>query len=97
MLFLSLVYIAGCREPESTTSWSATELVSELDTLEQGDPGATKEDQRLADFAQRAVHASVGVSDAHVVSVYERDADWLTRPYFALSYDPDTYIYLEER
>jgi hypothetical protein len=98
VLLLSLLLASGCRESASVISWSARELVAQLLVLEEGaeDVDAVEARRRLEEFAQRAVHASIEVHDAHVVSVYQRGDDWLTRPYFAMSYERESYLYLEE-
>jgi hypothetical protein len=54
-----------------------------------------EESAALETFARRAVRRPIEVSGALVSSVYERGPDWRTRPYFALSYDRETYVYLE--
>lgn len=60
------------------------------------DLNAAQAKQRLEAFARRAVHASVKVANAGVVSVYERDADWRTRPFFSSGYDRASLVYLED-
>jgi hypothetical protein len=88
----------ACRKVQSPEHWSAAELVEKLQILEQGSENAegTEAGQLLLDFAHRAVHARVEVAGAAVASVYERGADWLTRPYFAVTYDRESYVYLED-
>jgi hypothetical protein len=98
VLLLILLTVGACRDTPSLVSWSAAELVEELVILEKRgrelDTAAAR--QLLEEFARRVIHASIEVPDGAVMSVYQRDRDWLTRPYFALNYDREGYVYLEE-
>jgi hypothetical protein len=97
-LTLSFLFVSTCRETDFPPTWSTAELLKELATLEQDsehiDPKEAR--LRLEEFARRAVHASIEVSDAAVMSLYQRGVDWRTRPYFAVTYDRDSYVYLDQ-
>ncbi|MCP4201277.1 MAG: hypothetical protein GY769_05010 [bacterium] len=97
-LLLFALILGACRDARPAAAWTAAELLLELATLKQDseDLGVEETKVRLEEFARRAVHSSIEATDAEVVSVYRRDADWATRPYFALGYDRETYVYLEE-
>jgi hypothetical protein len=42
------------------------------------------------------VGALIEVEEGRVVAAYQRGDDWATRPYFAVDYELDGYVYLEE-
>lgn len=98
IVLLFLLPVHACREPQPQISWTVAELRRELALLERDGTGfgPAEARARLEEFARRAVHATVEVTDGAVMSVYQRGDDWLTRPYFALGYDPASYLYLEE-
>jgi hypothetical protein len=95
--FLSFFIFGGplVSEPNPVKILTDRDLVVELRSLEEGDEGRSAGERRatLESFARRLLHRTIRVSDAEVVAVYERD--WLTRPYFALDYDRDGYIFLD--
>lgn len=97
LVLLSLL-VSTCQKTHSPPSWSTTQLLEELVFLEQRSNNLSSEEARLQleEFGRRAVHASIEVPDAAVMSLYQRGAEWRTRPYFALTYDRESYVYLEE-
>ncbi len=50
----------------------------------------------LAGFAGRMLHSRVRVRSATVVTVYERGADWDTRPFFGFDYVEANYVRLAD-
>lgn len=97
-LILASLLVTTCRKTHSPPSWSTSQLLEELVLLEQSSGNLSSEEARLRleEFGQRAVHASIEVPDAAVMSLYQRGAEWRTRPYFALTYDRESYVYLDE-
>lgn len=93
-----LVCLGACGRAEERHAWSARELVAEVTRLEADcrDLEARAARLCLGPFARNAVGKTIEVTGATIVSSYERDHDWHTRPYFALTYERSSYVYLDE-
>ncbi len=46
-------------------------------------------------FAEKMVHERARIRSARVIATYER-VDWKTRPYYAVNYITEDYVYLDE-
>lgn len=93
-----LLCLGACDRSEKGRAWSARDLVAEVTRLEADcrDLEAPDVRRRLESFARDAVGRRIDVTGATVVSSYQRDHDWHTRPYFALTYERSSYVYLDE-
>jgi hypothetical protein len=93
-----LLWLGACGKAEERRAWSARDLVAEVTRLEADCRDLKAPDERscLESFARKAVGRTIDVTGATVVSSYERGHDWHTRPYFALTYDKSSYIYLDQ-
>jgi hypothetical protein len=93
VLLLVSPALVGAEAPEETR---ACELLQRLVDLEEMARGLPREEIRglVRSFAEGVVRTQLRVASAVVMVTYTRD--WLTRPYFAIDYAKEDYVYLEE-
>jgi hypothetical protein len=82
---------------DRATPIDAGTLAERLTALErktaESEPGTVR--GLVRQFAEQMVHAEVEVTSGRVIQTYTREG-WKTRPYFAVSYDRETYVYTEQ-
>lgn len=95
---LALIWYLSCQRESQPDAWPVEDLVTELVHLERQTSGKAQgdTDAHLRSFAERALGRRLRVENGRVASVYERGPEWRTRPYFALTYERDSYVYLED-
>jgi len=93
-LTISTCVAGSMRASQTSTAIDAEALAERLTALErsaeESDPEAVRVVVRR--FAETMVHARVHVSAARVIQTYTREG-WRTRPYFAVNYIRDDYVY----
>lgn len=71
------------------------ERILRLESQVAGLNGAERK-ARVREFGARMVGARIDVEEGRIVAAYRRGDDWTTRPYFAVDYQRDGYVYLDE-
>jgi hypothetical protein len=93
LLLVSPLLVGAMEAPEEIR---ACDLLRRLIDLEETVRGLPREEIRglIRSFAEGVVRKELRIASAVVMITYTRD--WLTRPYFAIDYDKEDYVYYEE-
>lgn len=83
--------------PNPTESMDEQELARRLAELESEAAQVAPAEVRplVRRFAEQMIHSEIRVSEGRVVAMYER-VGWKTRPYYAVNYVRDDYVYVDE-